>query len=108
MTEREAYIAEWNGDKLTITMAHQCPYDMRESTAYILDMPENRVRLIIPMMSGAFGMLLSFHRYWCIAAYLSRKAGKPVIYKMTLEEVLDLVMIYIFMSFFLQQMMIGK
>ncbi|MFC2013681.1 xanthine dehydrogenase family protein molybdopterin-binding subunit [Chloroflexota bacterium] len=81
-----ACIAEWNADKLTITMAHQYPFDMQESTAHVLDIPENRVRLIIPMMPGSFGMLLSFHRFWCIAAYLSKITGKPVIYKMGLEE----------------------
>jgi len=38
------------------------------------------------MLASTNGMLNSTQRFWNIAALLSRKTGKPVIYKMTLEE----------------------
>lgn len=81
-----ACIAEWNGDKLTIMMSHQCPYDRRSVISDTLGISEDKVRIIAPLTAGTFGMLNSAHRFWYLAAFLSRKAGKPVIYKMTLEE----------------------
>jgi len=79
-------IAEWEGDKLILTLSHQCPYDVRKSTAAVLDLAEDQVKVIAPPVAGCFGMLNSIHRFWNIAALLSRKAGRPVVYKMTLEE----------------------
>ena len=42
--------------------------------------------MITPPMAGAFGMLNADHRYPYLALFLSRKSGRPVIYKMTLDE----------------------
>jgi len=81
-----ACIAEWYGDKLTIMLSHQCPFEIRTVLCNALDIPEHKVRIIAPLVAGTFGMLNSAHRFWHIAALLSRKTGKPVIYKMTLEE----------------------
>jgi len=81
-----ACIAEWDGDKLTIMISHQCPFELRTVLCNALDIPENKVRIIAPLVAGTFGMLNSAHRFWHIAALLSKKAGKPVVYKMTLEE----------------------
>jgi len=81
-----ACIAQWEGNKLTIMLSHQCPYDVRRATADVLDIPENRVRIIAPMVAGTFGMLNSSQRFYHLAALLSRKAERPVIYKMTIEE----------------------
>jgi len=81
-----ACIAEWEGDKLTLTISHQGPYEIRGTTAAVLDMPEHKIRIIAPMVAGTFGMLNSSQRFYNIAALLSRKAGRPVTYKMTIEE----------------------
>ncbi len=81
-----ACIAEWDGDKLTLTISHQCPFEIKSVLCKALDIPEQKVRIIAPLVAGTFGMLNSAHRFWHIAALLSRKAGRPVIYKMTLDE----------------------
>ncbi|MDP2917606.1 MAG: molybdopterin-dependent oxidoreductase, partial [Dehalococcoidia bacterium] len=81
-----ACIAEWDGDRVTIMQSHQCPFELRIAIANALGIPEANVRLIVPMIAGTFGMLNSGHRIWAMAALLARKAGKPVVYKMTLEE----------------------
>jgi len=44
------------------------------------------VRIIAPLVTAVQGMMNSVQRFWHIAALLARKAGSPVIYKMTLEE----------------------
>ncbi len=81
-----ACIAEWEDDKLTLTMPHHCPHEIRAVTADVLDMPEHKVRIIAPQLACSFGMLNSSQRFWNIAALLARKASRPVIYKMTLDE----------------------
>lgn len=81
-----ACIAEWVGDKLTLTLSHQCPWDIRSSISATLDMPENKVRIIAPLVAVTYGMINASHRFWFLAALLSKKTGKPVIYKMTIEE----------------------
>ncbi|MFC2068728.1 xanthine dehydrogenase family protein molybdopterin-binding subunit [Chloroflexota bacterium] len=81
-----ACIAEWVGDKLTLTISHQCPYDVRSVLANTLDIPESKVRVIAPLVAVTMGMLNSAHRFWYLASLLSKKVGKPVVYKMTIEE----------------------
>ncbi|MFC1860879.1 xanthine dehydrogenase family protein molybdopterin-binding subunit [Chloroflexota bacterium] len=81
-----ACIAEWYGDKITILLSHQSPFQQRTSLSCALGIPENKVRIIVPLLAGTFGTLNSAHRFWLIAALLSKKAGRPVIYKMTPEE----------------------
>jgi len=81
-----ACIAEWDGDELTITVSHQSPFEVRTSLCNAIGIPENRVRIITPPLSGVFGMLNSAHRFYALASLLARKTGRPVIYKMTPEE----------------------
>ena len=81
-----ACIADWTGDKLTLTLPHHGPYDVREVVSDALDIPEYKVRVIVPLVAVSYGLLNSTHRFWYLAALLSRKTGKPVVYKMTMEE----------------------
>ncbi len=81
-----ACIAEWSGDKLTLMISHQCPYEVRGVISNTLDMPEHQVRVIVPLLAQSFGTLNSAQRFWFLAALLSKKAGKPVVYRMTIEE----------------------
>jgi len=81
-----ACIAEWYGDKLTLMISHQGPFQLRNWLCQALDIPEHRVRIIAPLVSAAMGMLNSVQKFWHIAALLARKSGRPIIYKMTLEE----------------------
>ncbi len=81
-----ACIADWTGDKLILTLSHQCPYDIREVLSKTLDIPEHRVRVIAPLVAASHGLLNSAQRFWYLAALLSRKTGRPVIYKMTMNE----------------------
>ncbi|MFC2068910.1 xanthine dehydrogenase family protein molybdopterin-binding subunit [Chloroflexota bacterium] len=81
-----ACIAEWAGDKLTLFLSHQCPFEIRSIVSDTLDMPENKVRVIVPKLAVTNGMLNSAQRFWYLAALLSKNTGRPVVYKMTIEE----------------------
>jgi len=81
-----ACIADWHADKLTIMLPHQHPHWVKEVIAQTLDIPEINVTIIAPTVQASMGMFNSCHRYYYIAALLAKKAGKPVIFKMTLEE----------------------
>jgi len=81
-----ACIAEWDGDKLIIMLSHQVPYIIRDVLSNTLDIPEHKVRIIVPLVAATMGMLNSIQRFWHLAALLAKKSGRPVIYKMTLEE----------------------
>ncbi|MFC2020040.1 xanthine dehydrogenase family protein molybdopterin-binding subunit [Chloroflexota bacterium] len=81
-----ACIAQWESGRLTITLSHQTPFNIQRSTAAVFDMPENQVRIICPLMACTNGMFNNSQRFYNLAAILSRKTGRPVIYKMTIEE----------------------
>jgi CO/xanthine dehydrogenase Mo-binding subunit len=81
-----ACIADWQGDKLTIMLPHQHPHSVKEVISRTLDIPEINVNLIVPSVQCSMGVFNSCQRYYYIAALLAKKAGRPVIYKMTLEE----------------------
>jgi len=81
-----ACIAEWDGDKLTLILSHQVPFDNAKCISQTLEIPQHKIRIIAPPLPGSFGHFNSAQRFWFLAALLSKKAGRPVIYKMTMEE----------------------
>jgi len=72
--ETHVCIASWEGGELTILIATQTPYEVRDSLAYVLEMPEARVRVLSPAIGGGFGSK-EVERYVPITALLSSKAG---------------------------------
>ena len=84
--ETHVCIASWNRDELTVLVATQCPYSVRDSLAYVLEMPEAKIRVISPAIGGGFGAK-DVERYIHITALLSRKArGKSTKITLTREE----------------------
>lgn len=84
--ELHACIASWKGDKLTLWCSTQCPYEVREGVAYVLGMPEVKVRVISPAIGGGFGCKY-LERYIPIAALLSKKSsGRSTKIVFTREE----------------------
>ena len=81
-------VAWWNDDKLTLWISHQCPFEIRGVIAKVLGMPECKVRIIAPTVGGAFGFHNSSSRFLFISALLAKKAGRPVKYRFTREELL--------------------
>ncbi len=75
--EPRAILAQWEGDHVTIWSSTQVPYNARAGVATTLQMPENRVRVIVPHLGGGFGGKCEFHFEAQVAA-LARAAGRPV------------------------------
>ncbi len=75
--EPRAVVAQWEGDKVTIWTSTQVPFDARAGVCETLEMPANRVRIIVPHLGGGFGGKCGFH-YEAHVAALARAAKRPV------------------------------
>ncbi|MBI5087925.1 MAG: molybdopterin-dependent oxidoreductase [Actinobacteria bacterium] len=75
--EPRAVLAQWEGDKVTIWTSTQVPFDARAGVCETLELPANRVRIIVPHLGGGFGGKCGFH-YEAHVAALARAAKRPV------------------------------
>ena len=75
--EPRAIIAQWNGDRVTVWSSTQVPFAARAGIAEVLEIPESKVRVIVPLLGGGFGAKCDFHFEGHVAA-LARAAGRPV------------------------------
>jgi CO/xanthine dehydrogenase Mo-binding subunit len=83
--EPRAVIAQWEGEHVTIWTSTQVPYDARAGVCETLQLPTNRVRIIVPHLGGGFGGKCGFH-YEAHVAALARTAGRPVKLQFTRRE----------------------
>jgi isoquinoline 1-oxidoreductase len=83
--EPRAAVAEWDGGKLTVWTATQNPFGVRSELARAFEIPEDKVRVIVPDFGGGFG---GKHSGECAveAARLAKAAGKPVSLRWTRKE----------------------
>ena len=76
--ETHVALADWDGDgRLTVRTGTQVPFGVRGELAEALDVPEERVRVIVPDTGGGFGGKHA-GAIALEAARLSRAAGHPV------------------------------
>lgn len=79
--EPRAAVATWEGsgeeERLTVWAGTQRPFGIRAELATYFDMPEARVRVIVPEIGGGFGGK-SIYPLALEAARLARAAGRPV------------------------------
>ena len=75
--EPRAVLAQWEGGSVTIWSSTQVPFTARAGVCETLQLPTNRVRIIVPHLGGGFGGKCGFHFEAHIAA-LARAAGRPV------------------------------
>ena len=75
--EPRAVVAQWEGNKVTIWTTTQVPFDARAGVCETLELPANRVRIIVPHLGGGFGGKCGFHYEAHIAA-LARVTKRPV------------------------------
>ncbi len=74
--EPRAIVAQWEGDKVTIWTSTQVPFDARSGLSETLQLPENRVRVIVPHLGGGFGGKCGFHYEAHVAALARKAAGR--------------------------------
>jgi CO/xanthine dehydrogenase Mo-binding subunit len=75
--EPRALIARWTGDRVTVWSSTQVPFHARAGVAHVLQMPQSKVRIIVPMLGGGFGAKCDFH-YEAHVAVLARATNRPV------------------------------
>jgi CO/xanthine dehydrogenase Mo-binding subunit len=75
--EPRAIIAQWNGDRVTVWSSTQVPFAARAGVAEVLQIPESKVRVIVPLLGGGFGAKCDFHFEGHVAA-LARAVRRPV------------------------------
>jgi CO/xanthine dehydrogenase Mo-binding subunit len=85
--EPHAATAYWEpGGKLVIHSATQNPSGVQEQLAQIFQLPENQVRVIVPLLGGGYGGK-THARLEPALALLARKARRPVQWVLTRDEV---------------------
>ncbi len=86
--EPHATLAQFAPDgKLTVWSSTQVPYYLMKTLAATLQIPEDDVRVIKPLVGGGFGGKSEVIPLEPAAAVLARKAGRPVRITYTREEV---------------------
>jgi isoquinoline 1-oxidoreductase len=83
--EPRAAVAEWAGDGLTVWTGTQMPFRVRQEVASAVNLPPERVRVIVPDMGSGYGGKHT-GEVAVEAAKLAKAAGKPVKLVWTREE----------------------
>ncbi len=78
--ETRAYVAAINrfDDTLTLYATTQNPHQLRHMLAGALRLPENRIRVIVPNLGGAFGLKMIGHPEESLVCLLAMLTGRPV------------------------------
>jgi CO/xanthine dehydrogenase Mo-binding subunit len=85
-TEPRAAVAQWDSSgTVTVWSNTQLPFEAQNTLAEILETPPSKIRVIVPGIGGAFGGKLRVGVEH-VAAFLARKAGRPVKVMTTSEE----------------------
>ncbi|HKY32242.1 MAG TPA: xanthine dehydrogenase family protein molybdopterin-binding subunit [Candidatus Polarisedimenticolia bacterium] len=87
-TEPHCVIAHWDHDgRLTVWSATQVPHYLHRALSEVTGMPMHLIRIIRPMVGGAFGGKSDPFPHEMIAALLSRRTRRPVKILFDREEV---------------------
>jgi carbon-monoxide dehydrogenase large subunit len=64
--------------RLTVHHSHQCPHQMQNDFAVLLDLPEHRVRVVAPDVGGGFGIKQQLYGDEIAVCAASMLLGRPV------------------------------
>jgi carbon-monoxide dehydrogenase large subunit len=76
--EPRGVLADYRAGSLTVWSSTQVPHFLRLFLALLLGISEERVRVIAPEVGGGFGSKLQVYGEEVLAAWCSRKLGRPV------------------------------
>ena len=78
--ETHAAVASYDevSDVTTLWASTQGAHGLRDFVAYVLGVPNNKVRVIKPFVGGAFGHKEGLHTHEAMAVWASRAIGRPV------------------------------
>lgn len=86
--EERAVVASYNKGEgsLTVWASNQAPHLLKTTLAGVLNLPEQKVRVIAPEVGGGFGCKISWYGEDMLACALSMRTGKPVKWAATRME----------------------
>lgn len=87
---RNACIAEWSGDRVTVWTSSQTPSELRDGIHEALAMPLSKIRVMAMPCGSSFGQWWSVN-FMLITVCLARKAGRPVKIELDNEECMSTV-----------------
>jgi CO/xanthine dehydrogenase Mo-binding subunit len=70
-------LAQWDGGRLTVWTGTQHPFPVRRELAEIFSIGQHQVRVVAPLIGGAFGMKC-YTKIEPLTAMLAKRAGRPV------------------------------
>lgn len=76
--ETHGVVADWQPDMLTVYASTQSTKSVRNELADLFDLPLSKVRVITEFMGAGFGSKFGAGSYGAMAAWLSKKSGRPV------------------------------
>ncbi|MFQ5948286.1 MAG: xanthine dehydrogenase family protein molybdopterin-binding subunit [Acidimicrobiia bacterium] len=76
--EPRGCMAEWDGDRLTVHWGNQAPALMAEELAWIFDLPQEQIRVVVPDMGGAFGCKFDLAEEEVLVVEAARRLQRPV------------------------------
>src|SRR5262249_55980022 len=78
--ETRGVVARWERgpQQLTVWSSSQIPHLLRTNLAAMLDLPEHRVRVIVPEVGGAFGCKLNVYGEEALTARAAMLLNRPV------------------------------
>jgi CO/xanthine dehydrogenase Mo-binding subunit len=83
--ETHTTIADHRGDEIILWSSCQHPFLVRQEIAALFGRPLDRVQVIVPFLGGGFGSK-SYTKMEPIAVAVSRKAGRPVRIRNSVDE----------------------
>jgi CO/xanthine dehydrogenase Mo-binding subunit len=87
---RNACIAEWNADRVTVWTSSQTPSELRDGVHEALDIPLSKIRVIAMPCGSSFGQWWSVN-FMLVTVCLARKVRRPVKIELDNEECMSTV-----------------
>lgn len=84
--ELSATVAAWDGDRLTVHDSTRWIAGERAALAAYLGMPEDHVRVLAPLVGGAFGSKSFLWMHVVLCAVAAREIGRPVKLVLTRDQ----------------------
>lgn len=78
--EPRVILAVPEGERLTVYISHQRPHGARTTLAELLGIEQDRIRVIVPDVGGAFGMKGMTYPEHTVTAAIALQLGRPVMW----------------------------